>query len=235
MSWGAQNRSEDAKNPSVAGGRSKKPEPDRCPVQPYFGDVNSFLSLLNAFQCTDACTPAADLKTTATWHVIDGTLVACEDLPDESQWHLVEVARPGTWMIKYSCTDDSGNYNSACRTVYNEGIETHVPTSSPTVVPTSVPTSAPTAAPTFRLCDEGTVHDCDLASTYCGVDEQNGVPQTACPCLPGFLDNPTSSTSCIPTAAPTATPTATPTAAPSALPTAIPTSEIEIPGKTLCS
>jgi hypothetical protein len=35
MSWGAQNRSKDAKTPSVAGGRSKKPELDCCPIQPY--------------------------------------------------------------------------------------------------------------------------------------------------------------------------------------------------------
>jgi hypothetical protein len=36
MSWGAQNRSKDAKTPSVAGGRSENPEPDPCPIQPYF-------------------------------------------------------------------------------------------------------------------------------------------------------------------------------------------------------
>jgi hypothetical protein len=35
MSWGAQNRSKDAKTPSVAGGRSEKPELDCCPIQPY--------------------------------------------------------------------------------------------------------------------------------------------------------------------------------------------------------
>jgi hypothetical protein len=35
MSWGAQNRSKDAKTPSVAGVRSQKPELDCCPVQPY--------------------------------------------------------------------------------------------------------------------------------------------------------------------------------------------------------
>jgi hypothetical protein len=35
MSWGAQNRSKDAKNPSAGRGMSEKPELDRCPVQPY--------------------------------------------------------------------------------------------------------------------------------------------------------------------------------------------------------
>ena len=35
MSWGAQNRSKDAKTPSVGRAMSDKPELDRCPVQPY--------------------------------------------------------------------------------------------------------------------------------------------------------------------------------------------------------
>jgi hypothetical protein len=35
MSWRAQSRSKDAKTPSVAGGRSEKPELDLRPVQQY--------------------------------------------------------------------------------------------------------------------------------------------------------------------------------------------------------
>jgi hypothetical protein len=35
MSWRAQNRSKDAKTPSEGLAMSKKPEPDRCPIQPY--------------------------------------------------------------------------------------------------------------------------------------------------------------------------------------------------------
>jgi hypothetical protein len=35
MSWGAQNRSKDAKPPSAGRGMSDKPELDLCPVQPY--------------------------------------------------------------------------------------------------------------------------------------------------------------------------------------------------------
>ena len=35
MSWRAQNRSKDAKTPSVAGVWSQNPEPDCCPIQPY--------------------------------------------------------------------------------------------------------------------------------------------------------------------------------------------------------
>jgi hypothetical protein len=35
MSWGAQNRSKDAKTPSASRGRLIKPELDCCPIQPY--------------------------------------------------------------------------------------------------------------------------------------------------------------------------------------------------------
>jgi hypothetical protein len=35
MSWGAQNRSKDAKTPSVGRGMSEKPEPGLWPVHPY--------------------------------------------------------------------------------------------------------------------------------------------------------------------------------------------------------
>jgi hypothetical protein len=35
MSWGAQNRSKDAKTPSVAGVRSRKPKLELCGIQPY--------------------------------------------------------------------------------------------------------------------------------------------------------------------------------------------------------
>jgi hypothetical protein len=41
MSWGAQNRSKDAKTPSVAGGRSKKPELGCCPIQPYYNNTHT--------------------------------------------------------------------------------------------------------------------------------------------------------------------------------------------------
>jgi hypothetical protein len=37
MSWGAQNRSKDAKTPSGSRGRSENPEPGLWPVQPYGG------------------------------------------------------------------------------------------------------------------------------------------------------------------------------------------------------
>jgi hypothetical protein len=35
MSWRAQSRSKDAKTPSVAGVRSRKPKPALCGIQPY--------------------------------------------------------------------------------------------------------------------------------------------------------------------------------------------------------
>jgi hypothetical protein len=39
MSWGAQNRSEDAKTPSVGLAMLIKPELDCCPVQPYLSRI----------------------------------------------------------------------------------------------------------------------------------------------------------------------------------------------------
>jgi hypothetical protein len=48
MSWGTQSRSEDAKTPSGPRAMSDKPEPDRCPVQPYAKDC--------AKDCAKACT-----------------------------------------------------------------------------------------------------------------------------------------------------------------------------------
>jgi hypothetical protein len=35
MSWRAQNRSKDAKTPSASRGRSRKPKPALCGIQPY--------------------------------------------------------------------------------------------------------------------------------------------------------------------------------------------------------
>jgi hypothetical protein len=43
MSWGAQNRSEDAKTPSAAGVWSENPELDLWPIQPYLGSSQNVL------------------------------------------------------------------------------------------------------------------------------------------------------------------------------------------------
>jgi hypothetical protein len=61
MSWGAQNRSKDAKTPSGSRGRSDKPELDRCPVQPYaypvhavchrHGDLSPSIAGLHSNRC----------------------------------------------------------------------------------------------------------------------------------------------------------------------------------------
>jgi hypothetical protein len=40
MSWGAQNRSKDAKKTSTPRGRSENPEPGLWPVQPYMGGAH---------------------------------------------------------------------------------------------------------------------------------------------------------------------------------------------------
>jgi hypothetical protein len=53
MSWGAQNRSKDAKTPSSSRGRSDKPEPDRCPVQPY---ISAYISAITqSSSCATTC------------------------------------------------------------------------------------------------------------------------------------------------------------------------------------
>ena len=45
MSWGAQNRSKDAKTPSGSRGRSDKPEPGLWPVQQYAADTSGFIAI----------------------------------------------------------------------------------------------------------------------------------------------------------------------------------------------
>jgi hypothetical protein len=47
MSWGAQNRSKDAKTPSVAGGRSRKPKPALCGIQPYAAVIAAVVGQLS--------------------------------------------------------------------------------------------------------------------------------------------------------------------------------------------
>jgi hypothetical protein len=47
MSWGAQNRSKDAKTPSAGRAMSKKPELGCCPVQPYL-QIDQFQTLARA-------------------------------------------------------------------------------------------------------------------------------------------------------------------------------------------
>jgi hypothetical protein len=198
----------------------------------YFGDENAFMVLLHAFSCVDACTPEAKIRTSATWHAHEsGT--TCAEMPDVSHWDLVELIHPGTFVIKYSCVDESGNLETACRTIFNEGIASHIPTSVPTTIPTSVPTSIPTSSPTFQACDPGIAHSCETSSTYCGVEENDdGSNSVICACLPGYLDDPHSEYGCIATEAPTASPTDSPTAVPTALPTAMPTIQVVVPDFT---
>jgi hypothetical protein len=50
MSWRAQNRSKDAKTPSVARALSDKPEPDRCPVQPQVAATATYTPELQPLQ-----------------------------------------------------------------------------------------------------------------------------------------------------------------------------------------
>jgi hypothetical protein len=49
MSWGAQNRSKDAKTPSQSPAMSKKPELDLWPVQQYVGRFDQTLAAQRLF------------------------------------------------------------------------------------------------------------------------------------------------------------------------------------------
>jgi hypothetical protein len=192
----------------------------------YFGDTALFKDLEQAYLCSDTCTAEINLQAHATWHVVS-ELITCESLPAQTNWELVSVARPGTFVIKYTCADQSNNVETACRTIFNEGIATATPTATPTTVPTSIPTSSPTASPTFQACDPSQDHICELTSTYCGVyDVGDGSQAVICACNPGYVTNPESETSCIATATPTAAPTHAPS---TSYPTSNPTMEIVIP------
>jgi hypothetical protein len=46
MSWGAQNRSKDAKTPCVAGVRSRNPKPALCGIQPYAAGAYSWEDII---------------------------------------------------------------------------------------------------------------------------------------------------------------------------------------------
>jgi hypothetical protein len=195
----------------------------------YFDDTAIFKDLEQAYQCSDTCTTEIDLQSHSTWHVVDEP-TTCENLPAQTNWALVDVARPGTFMIKYTCKDQSNNVESVCRTIFNEGHATAMPTATPTTAPTSMPTSAPTAVPTYMPCDPNAEHDCDLVSTYCGMHEmESGDLGIICACNLGYLPDPESDTSCIATAAPTAAPTHAPS---TSYPTSMPTLEIVVPIQT---
>jgi hypothetical protein len=194
-----------------------------------FGDTALFKDLEKAYLCSDMCTAENDLQAHATWHVVS-ELTTCESMPAHTNWELVDVTKPGTFVIKYTCADQSNNAETACRTIFNEGIDTTTPTATPTSIPTSMPTSSPTASPTYQPCDPDTTHMCDLTSTYCGLyDVGDGSQAVICACNPGYLTNPESETSCIATAAPTAVPTHAPS---TSYPTSHPTLEIVIPELT---
>jgi hypothetical protein len=49
MSWGAQNRPEDAKTPSVGRGMSRNPKPELCGIQRYA--AYNKVSLLSSASC----------------------------------------------------------------------------------------------------------------------------------------------------------------------------------------
>jgi hypothetical protein len=71
MSWGAQNRSKDAKTPSAGRGMSDKPEPGLWPVQPYTatcmddpsGDIGVYIRYESRNNYEDRCDEYDDKRT----------------------------------------------------------------------------------------------------------------------------------------------------------------------------
>jgi hypothetical protein len=74
MSWGAQNRSKDAKTPSVGLAMLIKPEPVSCPVQPYMYWAPSWGLTLRLRGHRGGCSVRSTFPTTKT------TPAACHDL-----------------------------------------------------------------------------------------------------------------------------------------------------------
>lgn len=56
---------------------------------------------------------------------------------------LAKLLLPGTFVMKYTCTDHANNKVSALRTVYNIAPDTDTPTATPTPAPTKSPTFQP--------------------------------------------------------------------------------------------
>jgi hypothetical protein len=76
MSWRAQNRSKDAKNPSVAGGRSRKPKLALCGIQPYM-----YLVLLDGIPI-GLCTAMSDA---INYSKDKGDIVVYEVMPNSER------------------------------------------------------------------------------------------------------------------------------------------------------
>jgi hypothetical protein len=92
-----------------------------------------------AINCSDACTGDCIANCAA--------IVFAEDCSaaDEHALLPADIENPGTYGIKYSCTDASGNVATTCRTVITIDTTTPVPTKAPTGYPTPFPTPYPSA------------------------------------------------------------------------------------------
>jgi hypothetical protein len=55
MSWGAQNRSKDAKTPSQSPAMSRNPKPELCGIQPYHSYIKLLSPVLIVFLSQSRC------------------------------------------------------------------------------------------------------------------------------------------------------------------------------------
>jgi hypothetical protein len=137
MSWRAQNRSKDAKNPSVAGVWSQKPEPDCCPVQPYICSAGEYGIFGQCGHCQPVlyqdtpgkqtmCKRCASGKFTDTWH--QSSCKNCDANQNTENEHLQEVCsnadalkngcRAGSYRGVVSCRDCPRGYYSKDQSAY---------------------------------------------------------------------------------------------------------------------
>lgn len=84
----------------------------------YLQDATDIENLKNFYTCVDTCTATDDLVVTSTWHKATTSADNCDSVPNtNTQISIVDV---GTYLLKYVCTDQSGNTDHKCRTILNQ-------------------------------------------------------------------------------------------------------------------
>jgi hypothetical protein len=150
----------------VTGGYDKT----RMEVQSFL--LPSFFACATAVSVYNGNAPGTflDLRGEGKWVMCSGGAGGTKFASDPTQ-----MMAAGTYGIKYTCTDASGNAVSKCRTVVQvtpaqtispTSAPTHQPTTEPTACPTSFPTASrththyptkyPTSEPTAHHCNAGT-------------------------------------------------------------------------------
>merc|ERR1712127_140013 len=81
----------------------------------YLQDATDIENLKNFYTCVDTCTATDDLVVTSTWHKATTSADNCDSVPNtNTQISIVDV---GTYLLKYVCTDQSGNTDHKDHTI----------------------------------------------------------------------------------------------------------------------